>query len=251
MLNKMPRSYKRKRSRKRSFKSMRRRKKRRFSRKMGIPNGMPSQTRLVNLRFTLRSTLRFVGQTMKQISIRANDAFNPTGATLTPIPAGLQPLLYDTLAKLYQKVMVVGSKATFYVSPEHRTAAPTTGQNSQVMAGVYLSKQETTPFTQIEDFINAKRGQYKALTYQRNQTSLVGKFSCKKFFNITNSKDNQDQFSQDTLDAKSEPERLAHYILYAANLDPLDTREQDLPYIVTIDMTCLFSTPRDIQDLQG
>lgn len=245
----MPGRYVRKRkrrSRKRPYKRMRRI---RFRRKQGVPNGLPASTRCVNLRFVFRSTLPFVDGNLRQVPIIANSARNPTGSTLTPLPGGLQPLLFDTLARAYQKVMVVGSKVKFYVTPQTRgTGATAVGQASQIMAGVYLSKQSQTPFTTVDQFIAAKRGQYKAISFQRNQTTLTAKYSMRKFFNVTDVKDNQTDFSEGTADTAQSPNRMAYFILYAQNMDFEDDRQTDLPFVVTLDMTCVFSTPRDVTD---
>jgi len=243
----MPRKTYRKRRRKKSYKT----RKRRFRRKMGIPNGMPSQTRLVNLRFAYRGRINDVGPYLRHYSVRANSARNPTGYSGEPI-GGVQPLLFDNLAKLYKKVMVVGSKIQFYVTPAAAgSGASAVGQASQILAGVYLSKQPDAGFDSITDYITAKRGSYKSISFQRNQTKLTSTFSMKKFYNITDVKDNQHDFSENTQQDDGQPNRLAYFQIYAQNINTGDTRQTDLPFMYTLDMTCIFSVPRDIQDVIG
>ncbi len=242
---KMPRKY-RKRRRKKSYKT----RKRRFRRKMGVPFGLPSQTRLVSLRFCYRGSILDVGPQMRHISVRANSARNPTAYFGTEPLNGMQPLLFDQMAKLYKKVMVVGSKIQFYVTPAHQSGG-NIGQASQIIAGVYLSKQPDQSFESVEDYISAKRGSYKTLSFQRNQTRLTSTYSMKKFFNVTDVKDNQTDFAENTQQDDGQPNRLAHFVLYAQNINLLDSRVTDLPFMYTLDLTCVFSTPRDIQDVTG
>ena len=238
------RSGKRKRSRK---KYKRRKRGYRLSRRMGVAAGMPSQTRYVNLRWVYRSAIQSTGPTLASTYIAANSARNPsTIPSVLPMPPGSQPLHFDNLAALYERVMVVGSKATWFLTPlmpDGNTSAP----NTQMMVGAYVSKQVLPAFDEVTDYISHKRGQYKAMTIQRNQTTVTSKYSCKKFFNITNPKDNNADFAEDTL-RNGKPFRGAYHILYCQNIGVFDSRVTSLPFICTLDMTCVFSTPRDTQD---
>lgn len=248
----MPRSYKRKRSRKRSFKSTRRRKRRKFRVRQGIGNGLPSGMRLARLRCSYQGSVN-TGPLVQYTHIYANHPSNPFDYDIQPggtIPRGYQPLYYDTYANLFKKAMVVGSKATWYVTPTH-SQNNNTGQSSQILCGTYLSKQQLPFFSNYTAFVNARRGSMKAVSYQRNSTVVKSHYSMKKFWNIKDVKDNQDDFAVNSLDNLANPARTAFFIIWAQNQDPNDTREGTLGFTVVMDMTICFSVPRDREDLPG
>jgi len=145
--------------------------------------------------------------------------------------------------------MVVGSKALFYVTPTHD--GNSNGQSSQILCGTYLSKQALPFFSTFTAFVNARRGSMKAISYQRNQTVVKSTYSMKKFYNITDVKDNQDDFAVDSKDQDAIPARQPYFILWTQNQDPEDTRESTLGFTVVMDMTIVFSVPRDREDQPG
>lgn len=148
-------------------------------RRMGIPSGMPSQ-RVAKLTYVnnteIQSNLGVIGV----LKYRANSLFDPdyTGV-------GHQPYGFDQWATLFNHYVVLGSKITFKVI----SSVP--DSLSPCYLGCYLSDDVVIPYTEAYQLMEAGKGSYRLMNPANNRPVMFGsKFSAKKFFNVTNVKDN-------------------------------------------------------------
>lgn len=197
---------------------------------VGFASGLP-QSRRVSLRYCSNAVITSTSGTLGSHYFRATSLFDPdqTGT-------GHQPMGFDQMAALYNHYLVLGSKITIRAMPDQN------GDINSAVFGVYVSDDTSTPYTDYTGFIEAKRGVYKCIANQRNQISLKYGFSTKKFFNISDVKDNRS-----TLGASigSNPSEEAYFILYYQNLEsPGETSEHN--FLITIDFIAEFSEPKDL-----
>lgn len=186
------RTYKRRRSfkrtprlRKRSYKRPRRYRRygsrRRRQTSMAIPRGMPAQ-RSVTLRYV--DFLSFPADSTGSptyLTYRANSIFDPFAGV-----GGHQPLYHDQWAVFWKYYTVIGSKIRI-------TCQAAANQATMGLLGVILSHDATmsgfTPETLME------QGRNRWTWYQPNTNGfkprvLTQGYSAKKFWNVTNVKDN-------------------------------------------------------------
>lgn len=161
---------------------------------------------------------------------RANSAFDPNQTA-----AGHQPMGFDTWAGLYNHYTVVGSKITAVVMQQQTNSAP-------CMCGLYLSDGTTAAFTTPSEYKEAKRGTSKVFGgYQASGKAFVSsQFSAKKFFNITDIKDNWRTLGAPVT---ANPTEDAYYHFWYATLD--GTTESILVSF-TIDYLVMFHEPVDM-----
>lgn len=151
---------------------------RKFKR-MGIPSGMPSQ-RITKLSYVQNTELTSNLGVITSKLFRANSAFNPSVSS-----GGHQPYGYDQWALLFNHYVVLGSKITVKVI----NSIPN-GTSPSYM-GCYLSDDITIPYTDAYQLMEAGKGSYRLNNPGNNRALTFGsKYSAKKFFNVTNVKDN-------------------------------------------------------------
>lgn len=144
----------------------------------GVPSGMPA-IKVTSLRYVEDLERVSTAGTLNNYMFSANNIFDPnvTGT-------GHQPMGHDQWAILFNHYIVLGSKITIKVIP---TAATTSPAN----VGIYLTDTVVPPYTTASEFVEARRGVVKSLVPGTTRTTyLSNTFSCKKFFNIKDVKDN-------------------------------------------------------------
>ncbi len=163
-----------------------------------------------------------------------NNLFDPdvTGA-------GHQPLRYNEMKKFYNHYIVVGSKINVQRVGQYATSIGST----PVVWGVYVD-DSTTPPVGAGTIMESGRSRYTMTnsTNAQGRQALNAKFSCKKFFNVSNIKDNVDRLGAQM---NASPADQAYYFIWAIAHDfagdpPVAT------YIVTIDFAAILSEPVDL-----
>jgi hypothetical protein len=165
-----------------------------------------------------------------------NDPYIPVG--------GHQPLGHDQWAQFYNHYVVLGSKISVNFSAQAGTPGRT------MVCGVFLDDDSAT-IADWRQMVESGRSSYAFL--QPLATNLAGthasktlscKYSAKKFFNVTNVKDNLDRLGAPF---NSNPADPANYNIYIASSDQL-TLNADMYCEVTfiVDYIVLCSEPRDI-----
>lgn len=206
--------------------------KRRYKRKYalkrnihGMSSGFP-KTRTVSLRYCELGSITSTLGILEGYPFRANSIFDPRANT-----GGHQPMGYDTWASLYNHYVVLGAKITVLVG------AANGADNGQFT--IYTSDDLVIPYTDSTGFIEAKRGSTKMITNARNQVKLTSTFSAKKFFNITDVKDNFDRVGSTVGD---NPPEQSYFNLIYQDLTGSTTTVQ---FTAIIDYIVAFSEPKD------
>lgn len=148
--------------------------------KYGVPSGMPLQRRAY-LRYCDIIEIPSNNGVLAGYIFRANSIYDPDQTGV-----GHQPMGFDQWSALFRHYIVVGSKISIQV--KNNSGSISSEQPTTV--GVYLSDNNSVEYTTANGFIEAKRGQYRNIQYHK-QVRMSQKFSAKKFFNITDIKDNE------------------------------------------------------------
>lgn len=200
---------------------------RRFPRSVTTMSNIP---RVQKLRYCQPILLQSVGGAQAKYQFRANSLFDPDYTSV-----GHQPLRFDQLSTFYGNYIVVGSKITV-LQIGGSPAAVTYG-----ILALYLSDSNSIPNVN-EQLIENGKCKWTLTTDSSNmKVKLTEKFSAKKFFNITNIKDNESRIGA-AIDAN--PADIAMFNLV---LGPLDGASGiSLRFLVTIDYLAIFQQPLDV-----
>lgn len=221
----MPRKYKKK-TRKRAPP----RRARRRAVPMGMQSGLP-KVRRTSQRYVDTVSMSSTFGSMEVFRWRANGAWDPsyTGG-------GHQPMGWDQMAAQYNHYVVVGAKISAKWMRQDF--------NTDMVCGVYLSDDATIPYPDYTGFVEARRGTHRSLGYGSDgkTPTVVSKFSAKKFFNITDIKDNFDRLGSLT---NTTPGEQCIFNLWVQDLDPLHAVSASR-FIVTIDYIIDWSEPKDL-----
>lgn len=223
----MPRRYtKKKRTYKRRRTGYRRK---RFTASMGAATIFP-RSQVAKLRYTSSMQLTSVFGSLTSDTITLTSPYAPESS------GGHQPLGFDQHTALYNHYVVLGAKVTFKVLDY------TTGNGGASMVGSYISDDNGAPYSTYTSFIEGRRGPYRAITNMRNSVGWTSKFSTKKFFNVTDVKDNLDRLGSGVT---TSPLENAYMHVWAQCLNATDASSQyTIQY--TIDYIIAFSEPKDI-----
>lgn len=197
---------------------------------MGYTSGLPKSRRTIQ-RYSEAVALTSTFGSLETYRFRANSAFDPNYAG-----AGHQPMGFDQMALQYNHYVVVGSKIS--------VKWMRTDFNTDMVAGVYLSDDTSTPYADYSGFIEARRGTHRTLGYgQDGQTpTIVSKYSAKKFFNITDVKDN---FARLGSLVTASPTESAIFNIWVQNLDAAHASSASR-FMVTVDYIIDWSEPKDL-----
>lgn len=164
---------------------------------------------------------------------RANSIFDPVAAV-----GGHQPLFHDQLAILYNHYMVVSAKITVKFSPTGTYAYP-------VACGIYMSDDTTVTTTNITQMLEQPGVTYKYLPMVvADKTVTVSRtFSAKKFFNVSNLKDNKY-----TLGALfgNDPSEQAYFAVFCGSVDYGGTNPPEIMSSLRIEYNVVVSEPKEI-----
>lgn len=221
----MPRkNYAKKAPKKRVYKKPARSKK---YRPQGTPSGMPL-TRRSYMRYTDRVVVTSTSGTIGTHIFRANSVFDPD---LTV--AGHQPMGFDQWIQLYNHYVVVGAKITVQ-------AVTDSGQVNPSAYGINLQADTPLAYTDFTGFIEAKQGTTKYLVGGSSvmPKPIYSSYSARKFFNITNIKDNLDRLGSPV---GANPNEGAYFVLYYQLLTAISDSQW---FTISIDYIVDWSEPR-------
>jgi hypothetical protein len=172
--------------------------------------------------FKIGSTLGSTGSYV----FRANSVYDPdyTGV-------GHQPMGYDVWAGQYTHYIVEQSRVTFKLMPGSVLI-------EGFKTGVFLSPSFVPPYSDPSGYIEAGKGTVSYATgRQVAPLTISSKFDTRKFFNITDVKDNLDNLGATTV---LNPQELAYFIIwFSSNNNTTFTCSVQ----VTIDYIVSFSEP--------
>ncbi len=212
----------------------RRRAKRRSAmrRRRPVRPGFP-KSRLVKMRYVEALTLDpAAGGVLAKYTYSANNIFDPSVTA-----AGHQPLGHDQWAAFYNDYVVLGSKITVIWSSSTATNATSIPN----ICGICLDEDNSIAVSSINLIENNAR--YTVLPMTNNSRRTTRRhFSTKKFFNVTNVKDNVARFGAGF---GASPTEQAYFILFVGPV----TLSDDTPGVsalVTIDYIVALSSPKDL-----
>lgn len=170
---------------------------------------------------------------MAVLNYSANDAQDPYQGV-----GGHQPLGWDQWSAFYNHYVVVGARIKVQFSNESWSTG-----NSQVMCGINLSDDLTissSPTALAEQNLT----KYKLLRVGSNQNQVVAykNYSARKFFNITDIKDNFDRLGALV---STGPTEKAYFNVFAGSIIGSDDAPQ-INILVTIDYIVDFSEPKEV-----
>jgi len=143
---------------------------------------------------------------------------------------------WDTWKSLYNHYVVVGAKIT-------ATVLSDTVGNSPFVVGTYLTDQAVLPYTSWYGFKEARKGTQRLFNGGAGNTrsqSTMSKFSAKKFYNVTDIKDNMDRLGALT---DTNPGENAYFIIYYQQINSVtDTKN----LCITVDYIVDFSEPKNL-----
>lgn len=202
--------------------------------KLVISGVFPKQKR-VNMRFCTTVAIDSTGTSIAQASFRANGISDPDVAL-----GGKRPIAYDQWSQWYNHYIVVGAKATFKLFPETNTT------NVPNAVGVFLSDDTTIP-NAYDSIIMQDRGMYKLVPTAQTSGGMytfTQSYSAKKFFNITDVKDNFDRLGSSF---GSDPSEQAYFNIWCQPVDKL-TNTGGFTGMIVIDYIVELSEPKEIPD---
>lgn len=217
---------------KRHYKKKRAVKRTRYPVNQGINPGMPPIRRAfltLAQEFSLTST---TGVLSSQ-AIRANGIFDPTMTLGTK-----QPMGFDIWNQLYNNYVVVGARIKVCTVQDAGASS-----YKPAMCGVVLTNDgSVAPYTNYEGYIESKKGPYRLLqTHPTRTTVLHLNFSAKKFFNITNIKDNLDRIGAlVTADPGTDDD--AFFNIWYQTVNSSDTQTQS--FLIEVNYIVDFSEPK-------
>lgn len=196
---------------------------------MSVPSGMPLQRR-ARLRYVDTVELNGLNGNLGVTLFRANSCFDPDFSL-----GGHQPLGYDEWSNLFNHYCVIGSKISCSISP-----ASVEPEGSYI-TGVYLSDASTVPYATFRGFIEAKKGTWRRSTNQNHVMRTKSHYGAKKFFSITDVKDNTKRIGAQVTANPTDDAFFIVWIQAAAEAGSIET-------LVTIVMDFIvdFSEPKDL-----
>lgn len=191
------------------------------------PSGMPAQ-RIAKLRYAEQVELTSTLGGLTEHRFSCNNAYDPntTGT-------GHQPMGYDQWSALFNHYTVLGAKVTI-------NTLQNAGAVNPGYIGVYTTDGTSNPYTSADEFIEAKRGSFTQLVAdQAHVKRLVSKFSTKKFFNVSDVKDNSELKASVT----ASPSEVAFWNIW---YHTTDGTTNSVKIMVVIDFIVSFSEPKDL-----
>ena len=195
----------------------------------GITPGMPP-VRRANLRIAYAFNLTSTGGALASQAHSANDLFDPTTTVGTRKPMG-----FNNWADLYRDYVVVGSK--IIVRPVHVSGA---SSYNPAIAGIILAETTTMPYNDYQGNLESRKGPTQIMRTNSGYVvkDLTCKFSAKKFFNISDIKDNQERIGATT---SATPTDQAFFIVW---YQTLNASTQESTFVVECDYIVEFSQPK-------
>jgi len=243
----MPYARKRKVYRKKPMrKSVRRtanRKRRSYRTSPGGMIGFPT-SRVVKLRYAVNFVMDSAGSPapLNFSLISANNINSPANSSVDPML--LRPLGYDQWKVFYRNFVVVGSKCKFTATYDSTTAG-----GKAINVGILLRDNSSQLIAQdtIASLITQGKAKWRTLqpVNNGNLVRLSQSFSPKKWFNITNIKDNYEDLGGVLAATESpvSPTKQCNYMIWVMPADA-STDIQPVNFTCTVDYLVLLSDQR-------
>lgn len=200
-----------------------------------IPRSITTQAnipRMQKLRYVEQLALTSSAGLPAYYQFRCNGIYDPNYTGI-----GHQPNRHDQLALFYERYIVVGATIKIQFCGQYQQAAT----NMPYILALYLDDNASADLSILGDIENGKC-KYKLIN---DTTSIRGTmksyFNSKKFFNLTNLKDNWSHFGALF---GADPSSEAFWRIGIYPMDASTTVESRL--LVTIDYTILCSEPKDL-----
>jgi len=202
-----------------------------------IPLGKPASN-VARLRYCEHVVLNAGTGGIAEYVFRINSLFDPdfTGT-------GHQPMGFDQFGAFYSRYVVIGAKVNIRVTQGGTAVAYGPGS----ITGAYISPGSAAAAADLISLLEQGRSNSTmvahAFTKGNDNLSFNINFSPKRFFGITNIKDNIDNIGAVT---SANPSTLAYLHIFTGSMDTaaFDPGVQHL--IVTIEFLCLFDSPRTL-----
>lgn len=197
-----------------------------------IPRGVSTLSnipQIQKLRYVETIGLTSTAGAVALYNFRANSLFDPNYSF-----GGHQPMRFDELSAFYADYVVIGSKITI------RHVGSNDGNTNACKVVLYLNDVAVTSLLDVDALIEQGRCKYMLTndnTAKAQQKLSLG-FSAKKFFNVTNIKDNVSRIGAVTT---SNPSDIAMFVIAINSMDASSTVTQR--FHVTIDYLAMFSQP--------
>lgn len=169
--------------------------------------------------------------------VLASRAFNVSSiASIDPVGSPThQPFGYDQWSALYNHYVVLGAKVTARAVGNTTTVSAIPG-----CFGAYIA-DDTSAYTSYRSFIENKRGSWRMICNTSDiRSTVVSKYSPRKFFNI---RDPTDNISRIGAAINASPSESAHVFVYWQPADEVTT--SSLYVLVTVEQLVLFSERKD------
>lgn len=189
------------------------------------PLALP-RSRLVRFRYVTSGQLSGATGTIATAMVKANDLNDPTGALSTALPLGL-----DQWAAQYQKYIVLGSKIIVRFN--------NTANTGMVAVGIHLD-DDTTALTSVNHYKELPMTKQAVLTTQKDFALVKMNYSGKRFWKLTNIKDDSEQEAAFSTTPGS-PTDIAYFHIYCQDFYGGHTATVD--YQIEHEFICLLSEP--------
>jgi len=195
----------------------------------GIVSGLPRQRSTVLSYVEHVAALTSTSGVLGSYMFRCNSCYDPNYTF-----SGHQPMGWDTWTSLYNQYIVTASSINIKVLANQANTAP-------CAIGCYVTDGTAVGYTTPSEFIEAKRGTYRIFNLQAgNSTNLYVPFNTKRFFNVTDVKDNQVNLGSAVT---SNPTEEAFYNIWFGTLDGTT---EDCNIMVTLKYHVTFNEPKDL-----
>lgn len=163
---------------------------------------------------------------LNQFTVKANDLNDP----MSSLGAEL-PLYLDQWAAMYSKYIVLGSKITWKPYLVSSTGA--------VVTGVHLA-DNTTSLADHDYYKEAKLNKCRILSSERPQNTITMTYSAKKFWKLSNVKDDSEQEATFSTTPGS-PTDIAYFHIYNQDLQKSETNAVE--GTITLEFIVLLTNP--------
>lgn len=192
---------------------------------------MANIPRIQKLRYVDTITLSATSGAIASHLFRANSLYDPDYTA-----TGHQPMRFDQMAAFYADYVVVGAKITAKYIGNINTS------NIAPMNFVIYLDDDTTGPALLRSEMEDGKCKYKIISQDAgSKCSLTKTFSAKKFFNITNIKDNLARIGAT---CSNNPSDQAYFVLSLQAADLSSTVSGT--FLVTIEYIAIFSQPIDV-----
>lgn len=199
-----------------------------YSQPQGIQTGAPA-IRTVKLRYCSVIGLQSVTGAIARYNFRANSVYDPDYTS-----TGHQPMGFDTWASQYNHYIVKGSKIRVTAVDSDATST----NNHPMYWGITLKADPSNNHITVGPLLEQDKC-YKICTNENTPQVLSRNFSAKKFFNVTNVKDNFSRFGSAV---NANPFDECFFQVWAVVMNGAETSQLNLD--VCIEYIVEFSEPR-------